>query len=191
MTQGVLLSVGLIAILALALLILVFAGYSMFKNRKTNKQSNSKTNATKTVASFNVPPQETKETQQSIFHRNDAVFGTLIVDGVEYITYDEGSITLNSNGTPAMRIQIEGVNNQPRGINYVTVIENGQESTFYIGFNDMHNQAFQMWLNQQLYGSNKDVAIEFHKIMDELSRFNQLVAEKCIRKSGRRYVWTA
>jgi hypothetical protein len=189
MTQGVLLSVGLIAILALALLIILLAGYSMFKNRKTHTQSNSKS-ATK-VASFNVPPQETKETQQSIFRREDSVFGTLIVDGVEYTTYDEGLVTLASNGAVAMRIQIEGVNNQPRGINYVTVIENGQESTFYIGFNDMHKQAFQMWLNQQLYGSNKDVAIEFHKIMDELSRFNQLVAEKCIRKSGRKYVWTA
>lgn len=187
MTQGILIGVGLVAILAIALLVIVFGVYAWIRDkRKTTKIQED-------VRSFDEPVQTT---QTSSFTRQDQVFGTLIVDGVEYTTFDEGEIFFYKQDRAVISVKVSGYNNQQRSINYVRVgddLESEEGNVFYVAHQQQHTTLFNQWMDTQVShnGELKREVLAVKDLMLELGKFNTMLSQRQIRKSGKQYVWTA
>jgi hypothetical protein len=174
-----------------------FALYFGFKAR------GKKTSTKPKFVSANDKPEESKKashTQASKaeivdtnFKRIDDVFGEVTVDGIRYQTFDAGEVLIyDKKNRPVISFKIDGYGNSQRTINWIKVSEHVDEIDgviFYVKHNHQDFALFSNWLQQQMYGGDyAREALHFKDLMEEIGKFNQLLASRKLRKGTGQYV---
>lgn len=133
-----------------------------------------------------------KEVDDS-WKRIDVVFGKVTVDDIEYTTFDAGEVLLyDRKDKPVIAFKVDGYGNEQRTINYIRVSDDVKTKDgviYYVKHSQQDYKLFMQWLDTQLYGGElAKEALAFKDCMEEIAKFNQLLASRKLRKSGGRYI---
>lgn len=127
------------------------------------------------------------------FRKIDDVFGEITVNGIVYTTFDAGEVLIyDKKQNPVVSFKVDGYGNEQRTINWIKVSKNVDKINgviFYVKHNQNDFTLFNNWLNEQLYGGEYvREALKFQDLMEEIGKFNQLLASRKVRKGTGKYV---